>query len=148
MAIGKRLAECGLKLNLQKSAIVYCKDSRRREVHACKQFTFLGYTFRPRGAKNRHGKLFDSFLPAVSSEATKKMLRTIKSWKLSRQILAITAGVTARSPWADLRFQRVLRGHNAEGRFTGGGILSREFQVKWLAPAACSVALEREVRGH
>ncbi len=75
----------GLRLNLQKTAIVYCKDSRRREVHAHKQFTFLGYTFRPRGAKNRYGKLFDSFLPAVSSDATKKMLRTIKSWKLSRQ---------------------------------------------------------------
>jgi RNA-directed DNA polymerase len=85
VAIGKRLEECGLRLNLQKSAVVYCKDSRRRERHACKQFTFLGYTFRPRGAKNRYGKLFDSFLPAVSMEATKKMLRTIKSWKLSRQ---------------------------------------------------------------
>jgi hypothetical protein len=43
------------------------------EVHAHKQFTFLGYTFRPRGAKNRYGKLFDSFLPAVSLDATKKI---------------------------------------------------------------------------
>jgi hypothetical protein len=48
----------------------------------------FGYTFRPRGAKNRYGKLFDSFLPAVSMDATKKMLRTIKSWKLSSQTLA------------------------------------------------------------
>src|ERR1700687_5372434 len=54
-------------------------------THAHKQFTFLGYTFRPRGARNRYGKLFDSFLPAVSLEATKKMVHTIKSWKLSRQ---------------------------------------------------------------
>jgi RNA-directed DNA polymerase len=45
-AIGKRVEVCGLKLNLQKSAVVYCKDSRRY-VHAHKQFTFLGYTFRP-----------------------------------------------------------------------------------------------------
>lgn len=84
-AISQRLEECGLQLNLQKSTIVYCKDSRRREVHAHKQFTFLGYTFRPRGAKNRYGRLFESFLPAVSKDATKKMLRTIRSWKLQRQ---------------------------------------------------------------
>lgn len=85
VSIGKRLEECGLRLNLQKSTIVYCKDSRRPEVHANQQFTFLGYTFRPRGAKNRYGKLFESFLPAASKEATKKMLRTIRSWKLQRQ---------------------------------------------------------------
>jgi RNA-directed DNA polymerase len=84
-AITERLEQCGLRLNLEKTTIVYCKDSRRPEAHAHKQFTFLGYTFRPRGAKNRYGKLFDSFLPAVSLDATKKMLRTIKSWKLSRQ---------------------------------------------------------------
>lgn len=62
-AIGRRLARYGLKLNLQKSSIVYCRDSRRREAHACKQFTFLGYTFRPRVAKNRHGKKIQCFLP-------------------------------------------------------------------------------------
>src|SRR6266481_5733775 len=77
-AIVERLEQCGLRLNLEKTAIVYCKDSRRQEAHAHKQFTFLGYTFRPREAKNRYGKLFDSFLPAVSVDATKKMLRTIK----------------------------------------------------------------------
>lgn len=103
VAIGKRLEDCGLKLNQQKSAIVYCKDSRRPETHAHKQFTFLGYTFRPRGAKNRYGKLFDSFLPAVSGEATKKMLRTIKSWKLSRQTPASIEELAA-------RYNPILRG--------------------------------------
>lgn len=85
LAIGKRLEECGLRLNLEKSAIVYCKDSSRREAHARKHFTFLGYTFRPRAAKDRYGKLFQSFLPAVSQEALKRMRRTIRSWKLPRQ---------------------------------------------------------------
>jgi RNA-directed DNA polymerase len=88
LAIGERLEECGLRLNLEKSGIVYCKNSGRREAHARKQFTFLGYTFRPRGAKDRYGKLFQGFLPAVSLEALKKMRRTIKNWKLSRQTSA------------------------------------------------------------
>jgi len=51
VAIGKRLEECGLKLNLQKSAIVYCKDSRRPEAHVHKQLPFLATPSGPRGAK-------------------------------------------------------------------------------------------------
>jgi group II intron reverse transcriptase/maturase len=85
VAIEKRLESCGLKLNLQKSAVVYCKDDMRHGPYTHTQFTFLGYTFRPRGASNHRGKLFESFLPAVSREAAKKMVRTIRTWKLPRQ---------------------------------------------------------------
>jgi RNA-directed DNA polymerase len=102
-AITERLEQCGLRLNLQKTSIVYCKDNQRREAHAHKQFTFLGYTFRPRGAKDRYGKLFDSFLPAVSLGATKKMLRTIRSWKLSRQTPASIGELAS-------RYNPILRG--------------------------------------
>ena len=42
-------------------------------------------TFRPRLAKNRHGKHFVSFLPAVSTDATKAMGREIRSWHLARR---------------------------------------------------------------
>jgi hypothetical protein len=101
--IGKRLEECGLRLNLQKTAIVYCKDDNRREAHAHKQFTFLGYTFRPRGSRNRYGMMFQSFLPAVSLEVTKEMLRTIKSWKLSRQTPASIGELAS-------RYNPILRG--------------------------------------
>lgn len=103
VAIGKRLEECGLKLNLQKSGIVYCQNGDHREAHARRQFTFLGYTFRCRGAKDRYGRIFRSFLPAVSLEATKKMLRTIKSWKLSRQTPASISELAA-------RYNPILRG--------------------------------------
>jgi RNA-directed DNA polymerase len=49
------------------------------------QFTFLGFTFRPRGAKNKQGRLFTSFLPAVSDTALKRMRETVRGWKLHRQ---------------------------------------------------------------
>jgi len=110
-AIGRRLGDCGLQLNLKKSSIVYCKDSDRRERHACKQFTFLGYTFRPRAAKNHYGKKFQSFLPGVSQKAKRKMLRTIRSWKLTRQTPA-SIGELAN------RYNPILRGWwNYYGRF-------------------------------
>jgi len=95
-AIARRLVKYGLQLNLQKSSIVYCRDSRRREEHARKQFTFLGYTFRPRVAKNRHGQIIQCFLPGVSLEAKKKMVRTIRSWKLTRQTPASIGELAAR----------------------------------------------------
>jgi len=102
-AISRRLVKYGLKLNLQKSSIVYCRDSRRREAHASKQFTFLGYTFRPRVAKSRHGKIIQCFLPGVSTEAKKKMLRTIRSWKLTRQTPSSIGELAA-------RYNPILRG--------------------------------------
>jgi RNA-directed DNA polymerase len=77
-----RLAECGLELNLQKTKIVYCKDADRRGNHEHEKFTFLGYEFRPRRAKNYRGKYFVSFLPAISDKAAKKIRQEIKDWKL------------------------------------------------------------------
>ena len=78
----ERLAECGLELHPEKTKIVYCKDDDRRGTHAQTSFDFLGYTFRPRRAKNRHGKLFISFLPGVSKKAAKSIRATIRSWRL------------------------------------------------------------------
>jgi beta-galactosidase/beta-glucuronidase len=69
----------------EKSKIVYCKDSNRRQDHENVSFTFLGFTFRPRAAKNRQGQLFTGFLPGVSSQALKRMRETIKQWRLPRQ---------------------------------------------------------------
>ena len=60
----------------------HCKDSNRDGSHEHEQFTFLGYTFRPRRARNRSGELFVSFCPAVSGEAAKEMRRSIKRWRL------------------------------------------------------------------
>jgi RNA-directed DNA polymerase len=81
-AIVARLAQVGLELNLDKTRIVYCKDSDRRGSHEHEQFTFLSYTFRPRLARSKTGKKFVSFLPAVAEDAAKEMRRTIKRWRL------------------------------------------------------------------
>jgi RNA-directed DNA polymerase len=81
-AIIARLAACGLELNLQKTKIVYCKDDDRKGNHEHEKFTFLGYEFRPRRAKNHRGKYFVSFLPAISDKAAKKIRQEVKGWKI------------------------------------------------------------------
>jgi len=84
-AIAGRLAEFGLELHPDKTRIVYCKDDDRRDDHEVTSFTFLGYTFRPRRAKNRWGKPFVSFLPAVSRDNVVRMRREVRSWHLPRR---------------------------------------------------------------
>jgi RNA-directed DNA polymerase len=81
-AIIERLAQVGLELNLDKTRIVYCKDENRTGSDEHEQFEFLGYTFRPRLARSKHGENFVSFLPAVSGDAAKRIRRTIKRWRL------------------------------------------------------------------
>ena len=80
--IARRLADCGLKLNPQKTRIVFCKDSIREGSHEHERFDFLGFTFCPRTARRKTGELFVSFMPAVSDDALKAMSRTIKRWRL------------------------------------------------------------------
>jgi RNA-directed DNA polymerase len=80
--IQARLAECNLRAHPEKTKIVYCKDSNRKDSHSEIQFTFLGYTFRPREARNKYGTNFTLFSPGVSNESKKKMNQTMRGWKL------------------------------------------------------------------
>jgi RNA-directed DNA polymerase len=82
MAIAARLKECGLELHPEKTKIVYCKDDYRRKNYPDEKFDFLGYTFRPRRSKNREGKHFINFSPAVSDKAVKAIRTEIRSWNL------------------------------------------------------------------
>ena len=78
-----RFCEVGLELHPEKTRIIYCKDEDRKggdEENT--SFDFLGYTFRPRRSKSRHGKFFINFTPGVSNKACKAMRDTTRSWKL------------------------------------------------------------------
>ncbi len=80
--IGDRLASVGLTLHPKKTKVVYCKDGKRRARHPVTAFTFLGYDFRARKARSRQGRMFTSFLPAVSKDAMKAMNREVRGWRI------------------------------------------------------------------
>ena len=84
-AIAARLAQVGLELHPDKTRIVYCKDDDRRGSAEHERFDFLGYTFRPRLSKSRHGKHFVNFSPAVSDDARRAIGREIRRWRLNRR---------------------------------------------------------------
>jgi group II intron reverse transcriptase/maturase len=82
-AICDRFLQCGLELHETKTRIVYCKDDDRPGNSESVRFDFLGYTFQPRRAKNRWGKYFVSFLPAISTKAAKAVRGTIREWRMA-----------------------------------------------------------------
>jgi RNA-directed DNA polymerase len=84
-SIEQRLAQCKLQLHPQKTKIVYCKDGNRPGGHEHEKFDFLGYTFRPRRAKNRWGEYCIGFTPNVSSPAATKMRQTMRRWRVHRR---------------------------------------------------------------
>jgi RNA-directed DNA polymerase len=77
-----RLRECDLELHPEKTKIIYCKDDDRQGNYPLNSFDFLGFTFRPRRSKNRWGKYFVNFTPAVSNKAGKAMRQKARRWKM------------------------------------------------------------------
>jgi RNA-directed DNA polymerase len=83
--VEKRLRRCKLEAHPEKTRIVYCRDSNRKQDQHPIQFNFLGYSFQPREVKNRRGKLFTSFSPAISGKAQKAITAKIRDWGVDRQ---------------------------------------------------------------
>jgi len=101
--IASRLEACRLTMHPEKSKIVYCKDSNRTKAFPQVQFTFLGFTFRPRHAQNKRGQFFTSFLPAASGDALKRMRDEVRGWQLNRQTSAKLADLAS-------QYNSVIRG--------------------------------------
>jgi hypothetical protein len=77
-ALGDRMEQVGLRLHPGKTRVVYCKDGNRRGSHEHTSFTFLGFTFRQRRARNKQGRSFSAFLPAISKEALKRISAEVR----------------------------------------------------------------------
>lgn len=81
-ALSARFMDCSLELHPKKTSIVYCKDDDRVQDYPNTSFDFLSFTFRPRRSKNRFGKFFVNFSPAVSNAAATAMRKKARKWKL------------------------------------------------------------------
>jgi len=76
--IGKRMEQCGLELHPEKTKIVYCKDGNRTGDYERHSFDFLGFCFRPRVSRNRHGQYFVNFSPAIAPKSKKAIFSEIR----------------------------------------------------------------------
>lgn len=81
--IKKRMEECRLELNLNKTKIVYCGNmTEDKEEYLIRSFDFLGYTFRRLLCMSKNGGRFVGFVPAISNQAAKEIRQTIRKWRL------------------------------------------------------------------
>jgi len=88
-AVADRLGSVGLELHPEKTRIVFCQDANRPGEAEHVSFDFLGFSFRGRLLRARHGH-FVGFVPAISTKARKAIGQKIRAWHLNRR------------SWADL----------------------------------------------
>lgn len=142
-ALTDRMAEVGLRLHPAKTRVVYCRDGNRQGSYEHRAFTFLGYTFRARRNRSRHGNQFLAFDPAVSKDALKKMGREVRNWHLHTR--------------TDLTFQELARRINPVvagwinyyGRFRPWELTSfvtriNSYLVRWIRKKYKRLAAKRK----
>jgi group II intron reverse transcriptase/maturase len=130
-AIGTRMGQVGLRLHPDKTRIVYCRDGKRCGSYERAEFTFLGFTFRQRGVRDKNGKQFSSVNPAISRDALKRISAVVRSWRLHRRT-GLTLAEVAR------RINPIVRGwmtyYGAFYRSALNSLLSRinAYLVRWI----------------
>ena len=78
-AIRERLQECKLRLNEEKTKLVYCKDYRRKKKNNYdKKFDFLGFTFKPQSIPIKNVGMIVFYNFAISQKA---QTRIVTSWR-------------------------------------------------------------------
>lgn len=96
-ALKERLSEVKLRLNKEKTKIVYCKDYRRKGDHDQVQFGFLGFSFQPRPlqSKQNPGTTYTGFTAEISRANQKKIRGAIRdsvNWRnTTLEITSISA---------------------------------------------------------
>lgn len=79
-SIRTRLLGFELELHPEKTKLVYCKNYQRKEEHEHNSFTFLSYSFQPRGMRNHQRKnKFMVFSAAICCKAKTFIRQRIKA---------------------------------------------------------------------
>ena len=84
--VKERLAAFGLKVNEEKTKIVYCKQKGREEDYDEVTFTFVGYQFKPRKSKNKKtGEICTGYGAGISTKARARIMQTVKAFEIDRR---------------------------------------------------------------
>jgi hypothetical protein len=94
--IKERLQAVALRLNEQKTQIVYCKDYRRIEKQSKVQFGFLGFSYQPRRSQSKlnNHKSYTAFTAEISKANQKKIaeaIRTTVDWRITHVEIGVIA---------------------------------------------------------
>lgn len=84
--IVRRLEQCKLQAHPEKTKIVLVQEKRSYNKRKVGAFDFLGFTFRPRMAKGRNGKVFTTVLPAISKKSAQGIRDQIREWRIHLRV--------------------------------------------------------------
>lgn len=87
-AIRKRLEDCKLELNQEKSKVVYCRKNQKyqpKSKEAYQRFDFLGYTFKPRMI-NERGKIRLGFTPGISQKSIVRITQELRKMNIHKWV--------------------------------------------------------------
>jgi len=144
-AIRTRMNQVGLQLHPDKTRIVYCKDGNRPSSFEYTSFTFLGYTFRARAARDRHGTVFTAFVPAISADALKQLGRRVRRWQLHRRT---DLGLTELARMINPIVRGWMRYYGAFYPSALSGLLARinTYLVRWIRKKYTRFRAHRKAR--
>ena len=84
--IRTRLEACNLRLNEEKTKIVYCQNYRREKRHYRKRFDFLGFRFQPRSYPLKQGGMILGYDCGISPVSSKRIAKDWRALKFHRWI--------------------------------------------------------------
>lgn len=84
--VKERMLQCKLELHPEKTKTVFCPSLKRRKrrKNEQQQFDFLGFTFQPRKAVTKAGKVTMSFLPSISRKSVSRIAEKCRSLNIHR----------------------------------------------------------------
>lgn len=84
--VKERMIQCKLELHPEKTKIVFCPSLRRRKrkKNELQKFDFLSFTFQPRKAVTKTGKVTMSFSPSISKKSVNRIVKLCRSLKIHR----------------------------------------------------------------
>lgn len=80
----KRLLECNLTIHPEKTQVVYCRSSNRKQKGKKVKFDFLGFSFRPESKRSKHGRIFLGYDCMISQKSFSKIVKEIKRSRFDR----------------------------------------------------------------
>ncbi len=115
-AMRQRLQECRLRLNEEKTKLVYCQDYRNREKNDYrKKFDFLGFTYKPQSCCSKRGGMFLGYVFAISQSAQTSI---VAGWKKQRFHLRSTLTIQEIATLINPQMRGIIRYYGKYKRWT------------------------------
>jgi group II intron reverse transcriptase/maturase len=130
--VRERLSDCKLRLNEEKTKVVYCQDYRRvKKKQFGKKFDFLGFTFKPVSLPSLYGGMYVSYEHTMSQAS---QTRILTGWKKEKWHLRSNLTIQDIADQVNIPMRGIIRYYGKFGLWKLESLIYRfELRlVKWV----------------